>query len=212
MPHPISSHQAYQIGWKSHRIAVAEIHDIATNNMDIKNQSDPNSRTNGIRVGAIATLMTGFATSLLIMPPALANPYGACTSSLINAGLSESDAAAACAASLSPRDLSRCVTSISDSTAIAPEDVLSSCRRVRRPAELASCVVDINSGMEGMVALDVLDYCRRSVLPTQYSECVTGLSAETALPAAIALDTCVTADYARPAELPVDFVPVSDSP
>ncbi|MGJ3254604.1 MAG: hypothetical protein ACFE0J_26245 [Elainellaceae cyanobacterium] len=137
----------------------------------------------------------------------MANPYERCTDSLIGAGVSESDAASACAASLEPRDLAGCVARISDGTPISSTEALAGCRRVRRPIDMASCVVDIEGDVEGAEPLDVLERCRRSLLPDQYSDCVVGLNAETALSATDVLQTCVAADYNRPVEFPADFLP-----
>jgi hypothetical protein len=51
---------------------------------------------------------------------------------------------AACADALDPEELSVCVLSIAKNTEILAEDALNSCYRVRRPLELARCVVRID--------------------------------------------------------------------
>ena len=58
-------------------------------------------------------------------------------------------------------------------------DALDACRRVRRPLELATCVMMIHGSTETMPLDDngsklVLDSCRKSLLPERYGRCVVG--------------------------------------
>ena len=134
--------------------------------------------------------------------------FQACASNLIEAGISEIDAAAACSDTLYPRDLSRCVTRIQGGTEILGADALFGCRRVRRPIELASCVIDIDDERDDAVPLEVIDYCRRSLLPERFSACVVGLSRETDLTTVAVMDTCISA-IDRP---PPEVLPTLDPP
>ncbi|MBD2461362.1 hypothetical protein H6G89_09915 [Oscillatoria sp. FACHB-1407] len=137
--------------------------------------------------------------------------YQACASSLTGAGISEADAADACAAALYPQDVARCVTRIDNGTEIAATDALSGCRQVRRPIELATCVNDIDNVTTGAESLVVLDNCRRSLLPTRFSACVVGLSREIEFAPAEALETCIAAGD-RPSNLRPSFIPVGQEP
>ncbi len=119
--------------------------------------------------------------------------YASCAAGLLRAGVSEADAASACAEALHPRDISRCVSDIrSEASALAAADVLSACRRVRRPNALASCFTDIKSSDNTVALADVLDNCRRSFLPDRFSACVRGLRGEIEFSTAAAMETCIT--------------------
>lgn len=149
--------------------------------------------------------------------------YQLCATRLLAAGIVEVDAASACALALYPRDLSRCVSQIDEGTIITATDALDGCRRVRRSLDLATCVIDINTDVidintdvtdintdtQNTVALDVLDNCRRSLLPTRFANCVVGLSRETSLVPAIAMDVCIAAGD-RPRNVLPSFVPRTD--
>lgn len=111
----------------------------------------------------------------LPMAPASANSYGKCVQELLDAGVSDFNAANACAGALHPADVSRCVGRINRNSDISGIDVLSACSRVRRPLDLAHCVNKLVDQMDGVESLSVLEGCRRSLLPKRYAECVTGL-------------------------------------
>lgn len=165
--------------------------------------------------------MAGFVSVLLPVNPTVAatsistyrsrpRDYAACASGLVGAGVSEAEAAAACGGALYPRDLSTCVTRISNGETIAATDALSSCRRVRRPVDLASCVVNISDGAsDETTALTVMDYCRRSLLPLRFSACVTGVRGETALSTAEIMQNCIAAST-RPRSVLPSFVPIEE--
>ncbi len=110
------------------------------------------------------------------------------------AGASPEAASDACAEALLPKDLSRCVVTISQLTPTLTSDALTACQKVRRPVDLGRCVYDITSTTRDSEALRVLDYCRRSLLPLRFSECVTGLSREADFPAANFMDRCIAAE------------------
>ncbi len=121
-----------------------------------------------------------------------------CAAELLRAQISREVASRACGEALYPKDLSLCVLKIKELTAIPANNALSSCRRVRRPLELASCVVDISNRIENAQELSVLDRCRRSLLPLRFAECVIGLSTEIDFSPPKALETCIAAeDFSR---------------
>ncbi len=122
------------------------------------------------------------------------NPFQVCAGELVRANISLELASQACAQALAPQDVSLCVLRIKTLTAIAVNDALVACTRVRRPLELASCVVDINERTQDPEANSVLGYCRRSLLPVRFSECVIGLSREVDFSPASALTTCSAAE------------------
>lgn len=126
------------------------------------------------------------------------NRFGICSAELLRVQLSREAAASACGEALSPDDLSLCVLKIKDLTPIPANNALESCKRVRRPKELASCVVDISNRIKNAEGLSVLDHCRRSLLPERFSECVIGLSTEIDFSPPKALQTCIAAeDFSR---------------
>lgn len=150
--------------------------------------------------------------------PAQAGDYGAstfratthdyknCGADILATDVSAEQAAAACAAALRPKELSRCVVDITKKTSIKGVSALSSCSQVRRPRELATCVVELNQ-LGSPDATDVMDNCRRSLLPKRYAACVTGLSRSTSLPAAKAMTTCLDGDGTPSDIAPTPLVP-----
>ena len=124
-------------------------------------------------------------------------------------------AGSACAQALIPKELSECVSRIKGGTPIVsgdPEEqaskaiaIVDSCFRVRRPIDLANCVVDIqravlNSASDAKPEETIeagIDYsvtttdtqkspselamasCQASLLPGRHSECVIALSRHT---------------------------------
>lgn len=134
--------------------------------------------------------------------------YNACAAELLGTGLSPEAASAACGGALYPKALSACVTSIDAGTEIAAADALTGCRQVRRPQELASCVVGINGiKTEGTKPLEVLDYCRRSLLPVRFSNCVVGLTGQIpAYTTTEVMTSCIAASN-RPRQVLPSFIP-----
>jgi hypothetical protein len=74
----------------------------------------------------------------------LEDRFDVCAGELNALGIPPEKTSAACADALHPEDLSVCVLSIKKNTEILAEDALESCYRVRRPVDLARCVVRIN--------------------------------------------------------------------
>lgn len=135
--------------------------------------------------------------------------YEACVNVLSGLQLASTEVAAACAAALFPRSLGECVSRISGDTTIAATDALSNCRRVRRPNDLATCVISISDGSgEGTVLTSVLDNCRRSLLPVRFSSCVVGVrSGLSALSTEEAMLNCI-ASTDRPRDFLPSFIPI----
>ncbi|MBD1849585.1 hypothetical protein H6F87_06175 [Cyanobacteria bacterium FACHB-502] len=134
--------------------------------------------------------------------------YEVCVNALSGLQLASTDVAAACAAALFPRSLGECVSRISGDTTITANDALSNCRRVRRPNDLATCVISISDGSSGGTVLtNVLDNCRRSLLPVRFSSCVVGLrSGISALSTDEAMVNCI-ASSDRPRDFLPSFIP-----
>jgi hypothetical protein len=170
-------------------------------------------------VATLPLLVVGFVVGGLPARPAQAtyyNPrpyrsserdYQRCAAGLLETGLQAEAASAACAGALYPRALSSCVTIIDSETELTATDALSGCRRVRRPHELASCVVGITGiSSEGTAPGDVLDYCRRSLLPVRFSNCVVGLASQVQVSTTETMTTCIAATN-RPRQVLPSFIP-----
>ncbi|MGB7441365.1 MAG: hypothetical protein WA919_09885 [Coleofasciculaceae cyanobacterium] len=125
---------------------------------------------------------------------ATSNPFQLCTAELQRASISDVMASKACAQALVPEDLSECVLRMSLFTQTISEQALVACTRVRRPPELATCVIDIGRMAENAQIASVLDHCRRSLEPLRFSECVVGLTVQTDLSPANSLETCIDAE------------------
>jgi hypothetical protein len=78
------------------------------------------------------------------MPVKADNQFDICLREIVNSGVSVEQANTACADALIPKELSLCVEKISNNTQVTPEDALSNCYQVRRPVDMAYCVVDID--------------------------------------------------------------------
>lgn len=167
-----------------------------------------------MRSVAIASAVSGLTVGLSPLAASASlfrgNDYEACTESLIDDGISVENAAAACAGALDPRDISTCVDRILDGTDVTAVDALDSCIQVRRPREMASCVVMIDDDLDGAIAGNILEYCTRSLLPKDYADCVTGIDSATDLEASAVMETCIDADYVLPAILYPNFVFIDD--
>lgn len=171
-------------------------------------------------VAALPLLAVGFVLTALPMRPTQAatyyNPapyrssaenYEDCAAELLGTGLQEEDTAAACAGALYPKALSACVSAIDSETELTAEDALFGCRRVRRPQELASCVVGITAiSTEGTAPSDVLTYCRRSLLPVRFSNCVTGVAGQVTASTTEVMTNCIAAT-SRPRQVLPNFIP-----
>lgn len=155
------------------------------------------------------------------------NQFDVCVTELTKNGIEGQAAGTACSEALIPKELSACVAKIKGETgtAIEPEKVLQACFQVRRPIDLANCVVDIKRSValtssavatatEGEEAssetvtatsplLKTLDSCRASLLPGRHSECVIALSRDVqGISAMQAMDKCLEAE-----DFPRDLFP-----
>jgi hypothetical protein len=155
-----------------------------------------------LRVVTAPLAAAGLLTLGLPSQPAAArtNDYQTCAATLRSSGIADAQVAAACAASLRPRELASCVGAIGGRTTIAPTDALSGCRRVRRPLEFSTCVVRIGPGEDA--ATTVLDNCRRSLLPARFSECVVGLVNSIEINTNRAMRSCIASTDPQPDGLP----------
>lgn len=160
--------------------------------------------------GWLATTLPSMAANT---PTSYENRFRSCAGRLASVGVSTEAAASACAGALSPIDLSKCVSRIKGQTTLAADETLAYCRQVRRPTELANCVVGINRNSQGAPVRSVLDYCGRSLLPEIFAECVVGLNREIDVAPAQALDNCISAtDRLPPTDFAPTFVPQNGSP
>lgn len=149
-------------------------------------------------------MAAGFAVGLIPVAPATAafdfrsrnnvteRDYATCADRLLETGVAEATAAAACARALYPLELSRCVDDIGNGATLAATEILSACQRVRRPLELATCYNEIEGG-DDTAASAILDHCRRSLLPERFSSCVVGIRQESTLSTASAMSSCIDA-------------------
>lgn len=164
-------------------------------------------------------------------PVKAGNQFDICVEEMVDSGVDVQQAGTACADALIPKELSLCVEKITENTAITPEDALQNCYRVRRPVDMAYCVVDIDeeilqdyrsknnpkaetSGEErettetSLTELDsslmlALDSCRSSLLPARHSECVIALSRTPQPMSPVkAMETCLDAE-----DFPRDLFP-----
>ncbi|MCS6812883.1 MAG: hypothetical protein NZ772_04825 [Cyanobacteria bacterium] len=168
------------------------------------------ARVGGVVLG-VASLMA------VAQPPALASiqDYESCAQALLNAKIEPATVADYCARELQPHHLGACVTAITQRTTIAANDALEACARVRRPLDLANCVVNIDQQIIVPKKLDeaasksalltALDTCRRSLLPIRHAECVIGLSKKVDLPPLSLMGTCIDADD-RPRDVQPTFI------
>jgi hypothetical protein len=140
--------------------------------------------------------------------------YRTCVADITGSGIVAADAAAACAAALYPKDLSKCVVKIDSGTALTSADAIANCVKVRRPVELATCVVNIGAidkPTEAAPLLNIVDHCRRSLLPLRFSACVVGLRSQVDFATTAALSDCIAATN-RPRNVLPNFLPSSMSP
>ncbi len=166
-----------------------------------------------LRRGAAACAIAGCSVGLMPFAASAnlfrSNDYEACTSGLIDDGISVNVASRACASALEPRDVSACVDRIIGGTEVSADEALDSCIQVRRPRDMASCVTQIDNAVESVVPLDAMEQCTRSLLPDDYSDCVVGIYNATDLSASDLLTACVASDYRIPRFYP-NFDPITD--
>lgn len=147
------------------------------------------------------------ATTLPLAVPnaAKANDYEFCSRRLLEAGIEVENAATACARALHPDQTASCVVNITNTTALAPEEVLLACARDRRPQETATCVTDIHRELELTDSELVLESCGLSVLPLSYSDCVVGLDRTAELGLEESIGYCISAGY-EPEDVAPTFI------
>jgi len=141
-------------------------------------------------------LLAAFSAVFVPPEPAIArNGFETCNYELAQMGISAPERSRACGAALYPRDISACVIRIAnDNDDIGPSAALSTCRQVRRPLDLASCVTDINRLDESdLIATTALETCRRSLLPRRFSQCVVGIARDMDLTPQTAIADCIEA-------------------
>ncbi len=149
-------------------------------------------KTIAIKHLVISALPLVFSVMPLANPASAAkNKYEQCAGALMKLNLSPQEVARSCSQSLYPENLASCVVDIAGGTDILAEDALTTCRRVRRPLQLATCVVGISKVGTAADAPAILDHCSRSLLPESFSQCVLGLVNQTDLGTTAALRYCI---------------------
>lgn len=138
--------------------------------------------------------------------------YRHCAARLLRVRVPAPVVATACAQTLSPENLSKCVVDIKDKTNNNALDALNICSQARRPTELADCVVGISQSTNKRADPADLTYCGSSLQPSRFADCVVGLrrSLNFAIPT-LALDTCISATDQLLNVAP-NFVPQNGTP
>lgn len=146
---------------------------------------------------AVTTLFGGASVgmTLLISPAAAESDFFGCTAGMMDAGIAEDSAIAACSSSRIPDSLGACVVDISESTGLAASSALLMCERSRRPNEVADCTINIHDAYFDSPSTKVLENCGRSLLPARYSNCVVDIVEATEVVVDTALTQCIRAGY-----------------
>lgn len=152
-------------------------------------------------------LIAGLAAPLVLLatPRAIASDFEACTSSLIETGITAAEAAGACGRALHPGDLSSCTVDVLGVAEVNAQQALLACQSDRRPLELATCVGDIHQQLAVPSSTAVLNNCRRSVLPARFADCVVGVAAAAELTTAESMSRCIAAG-SRPEDVAPTFI------
>lgn len=156
-----------------------------------------NSLKKTIKLTALVSLQTFIFTGVAFFPPTQAialSDFDICIRELTDTGLTASQAAEGCARAFLPKNLAYCVKKINFHTQISPENLLNNCFQVRRPQELANCVVDIHKKADGIDANAVMGYCRRSLLPQRFASCVLSINSQANTGINESLDLCIKAN------------------
>ncbi|MEL6402276.1 MAG: hypothetical protein AAFR26_24855 [Cyanobacteria bacterium J06626_4] len=157
-------------------------------------------------IGLIATSAFSLMTS-----PAQAQAtdfdYDNCASELLDAGIAPDAAAAACAMSYRPTEISSCVSGVLNASAVLPESALVACSRDRRPDEVATCVSNIHADLVVNDSEMVLEHCHRTILPERYAACVVGIANEVDYTTEDSLTTCIAAGY-KPLDIEPSYIPL----
>lgn len=144
-----------------------------------------------VSVGAVSV---GLGTVGATAASANVDYYG-CTVEMTEAGISQSDATAACSSARYPQDLGACVVDIDALTGLTADSALLVCQRSRRPIEVANCTIDIHSNLLESPSPKALENCGRSLLPERYGNCVVDIAEATELNTDEALTQCIRAGY-----------------
>jgi AraC-like DNA-binding protein len=154
-----------------------------------------NFKFNWLFLAATPLVVSGLAlnspATAASVPSSYLNDYRFCAARLLALNISGDAVSTACANALSPKVLATCVYDIQRQTKILATDALATCRQVRQPNELATCVVGISTNSPAEKIPEVLNYCRLSLLPTRFAECVVGLRREINVTPVQAMNTCI---------------------
>jgi hypothetical protein len=96
-----------------------------------------------LRTLILASLPAGLLAINIPDRPAFASGFDSCIRTLQEKNIAGETASVACAEALEPEALSACTEKITEEASLPAEDALKACFRVRRPGDLATCVVDI---------------------------------------------------------------------
>ncbi|HEY9906304.1 MAG TPA: hypothetical protein V6D18_01695 [Thermosynechococcaceae cyanobacterium] len=158
----------------------------------------------GLMVGLVVFELPGKAEISTL--DSTRNDYRTCATTLLRLKVSTEEVATACGRAFKPEDLSVCVQRTVEVGNVPLPETLSACRNVRRPVEMASCVVDIRRQLSDTAPSEVLDRCRRSLLPERYANCVTGINSPITTSSSAKLTTCLDAsDFSQ--ELDPSVIP-----
>ncbi len=150
---------------------------------------------------ALSALLSTAGLGTVAVAPAAASPdYFDCAVGMINSGVSESDAIAACSAARYPEDLGACVVDVNEFTGLTANTALVVCSRTRRPIEVANCTIDIHDAFLESPSTKVLEGCGRSILPDRYGTCVVDIVDAAEITVDDALTQCLRAGF-RPWQL-----------
>ncbi|MEL6160076.1 MAG: hypothetical protein AAGJ95_15160 [Cyanobacteria bacterium J06554_11] len=147
---------------------------------------------------AVPAAMFGAAslTATLLTAPASANvDYFECTTDMVDSGVSEEAAIAACASARYPGDLGACVVDVNEFTGLTANSALLICQRSRRPDEVADCTINIHEAFLDSPSTKVLENCGRSLLPERYGTCVVDIVEATDISVDTGLTQCIQAGY-----------------
>ena len=168
----------------------------------------------------VMTNVAATATMALMADSATALPFStrtspterefeACADILMDLDMSVPTIAEACGAAQEPKALAKCIDGISSNTSITSDEALAGCVRVRRPEEMAKCVVSLDAEFDEALSSPVLGYCSRSLLPDVFENCVEGLYDPDTMDAMTLMASCVEVDYQAPQVFLPTFNPVS---
>ena len=121
--------------------------------------------------------------------------YFDCAAGMLEVGIGESDAIAACASARYPENLGACVVDVSEFTPIAADKALIVCSRSRRPVEVANCTIDIHEAFFDGASVSTLENCGRSLMPEDYGTCVVDIVDATEVAVDTALAQCIRAGF-----------------